>query len=170
MEMFLLDGIQSLNRTAAGMAVPINMVNLKQTTPYAMENLIRDGVSFPPLVAGRHVGYMQFTHRIDRSSGSPWPTDHATQFSQRDDKMSIFVMWEPKTEIKGQAGFQIYTRDNKPLVLAQKIKDAKISLKPGKRVASCWQIDISDVPVGIYRLDVLLNGEPASRAFFRITN
>jgi hypothetical protein len=80
------------------------------------------------------------------------------------------VMWDPKVEIKGQASFQIFSRDNKPLVLSQKIKDAKLGLKPGKRVPTCWQIDISDVPVGIYRVDVLLNDEPASRAFFRIVN
>ena len=169
-EMLLPDGLQLTNRISGGMAVPISIVNLKQTSPYAMENLIRDGVSFPPLVAGRHVSYIQLTHRIERSSGSPWPVDSASQFSQRDERMAIFVMWDPKVEIKGQARFQIYSRDNKPLVLAQKIKDAKIGIKPGKRVPSCWQIDISDVPVGIYRVDVLLNGDPASRAFFRIVN
>jgi S1-C subfamily serine protease len=169
-EVYLLDGFQPTDRTSGGMAVPVSMVNLTQTTPYAMENLIRDGVSFPPLVAGRHVSYIQFTHRIDRSSGNPWPADYATQFSRRDGKMAIFVTWDPKAEIKGLVSFQIYSRDNKPLVLSQKIKDAKVGLKPGKRVATCWQIDISDVPVGIYRVDVLLNDEPASRAFFRIVN
>jgi hypothetical protein len=169
-EIYLPDGFQAANRISGAMAVPISMVNLKQTTPYAMENLIRDGVSFPPLVAGRHVSFIQFTHRIDKSSGNPWPADYATQFSKRNDKMAIFVMWDPKAEIKGQVSFQIYNRDNKPLVLPQKIKDAKVGLKPGKRVPTCWQIDISDMPVGIYRVDVLLNDEPASRAFFRIVN
>ena len=169
-DVFFPEGIQFSTRTDSGVAVPINMVNLKQTTPYAMENLIRDGVSLPPLVAGRHVGFMQFARKMDRSSGSPWPADRTTQFSQRDGKMAIFLIWDPKGEIKGQASFQIYSHDNKPIVLAQKIKDAKVNLKPGKRVPTWWQIDISDVPAGIYRVDVLLNGEPASRAFFRVVN
>jgi hypothetical protein len=169
-DMFLPGGLSLTYGTSGGIAVPINMVNLKQTNPNAMENLIRDGVSLPPLVARRHVSHIQLTHRIDKSSGSPWPADSATQFSQHNDKLGIFVMWDPKSEIKGLASFQIYSRDNKPIALSQKVKDAKIGLKPGKRVPTCWQIDISDIPVGIYRVDVLLNNEPSIRAFFRIVN
>jgi hypothetical protein len=169
-EMFLPDGLQLTNRTSGGVAVPISMVNLKQTTPYAMENLIQDGVSLPPLLVAKNVRHFQLSHRIDRSSEYPFPVDFATQFSRRNDKMAVFVVWDSEEEIKGHASFQIYGRDNKMIVVAQKNKDAKVNLKPGRQVRTFWQIDISDIPAGIYRVDVLLNGEPASRAFFRIVN
>ncbi len=79
-------------------------------------------------------------------------------------------MWESKTETKGSANIQIYTRDNKLHVPTDPTKEAKAKLKPGKNAPTYWQVKVNDMAPGIYRADVFFNNELAGRIFFQIAN
>jgi hypothetical protein len=46
---------------------------------------------------------------------------------------------------------------------------AKIDLKINETIFSAWQIPAANLPLGVYRMDILLGGDPAWRSFFRIT-
>lgn len=78
-------------------------------------------------------------------------------------------MWQAKEEMLGRASIQLYNRENKLLPVA-KIKEVKVNLKPGKKLASYWQLNPSILTAGVYHVDILFNGEPASRAYFQILN
>jgi hypothetical protein len=168
--MFSSDALRISDGTSGSMAIPIGMITLKQMIPVAMETLIRNGESLPPILLGKYVSYVQLTHKIDKSGGNPWPIDSSSQFTRRDTKMAIFVMWDSKEEMQGLANFQIFNRENKLLPPPGKIKEAKINLKPGKRTPTYWQLDLSRMEAGIYRVDILLNNEAVHRTFFQILN
>jgi hypothetical protein len=170
LDMLSPDAFQSGNIPGSAIAVPITMVNLKKETPAVMDVLIRNGESFPPLTAKKYVSYIQLSHGINSSGGRPWPIDSETQFSRRDGKIVIFLVWDSKEEVKGRANLQVYSPDNKMLMFSGKVKDAKVNLKPGKRMSTYWQIDVSDLAPGVYRADVLFNDEPACRTFFRVAD
>jgi S1-C subfamily serine protease len=167
---FTSDMLRAYDGTSGSTVIPINSVTLKQTTPVAMETLIQNGESLPPIISGRYVTYVQLAHRIDKSGSNPWPADPSTQFTRRDTKMAVFVMWNSKEEIQGRANLQVYSRENKLLLIPGKIKEVKVNLKPGRSISTYWQLDLSSLAVGIYRVDILFNGEPASRNIFQIVN
>jgi S1-C subfamily serine protease len=169
LDMLSPDVFQSGNMPGSAIAIPVTIVNLKRENPAAMETLIRNGESFPPVTAREYVSYVQLAHGLDRSGGSPWPIDSSTEFLRRDGKVFVFVVWDSKEEIKGRTNLQVYSGDNKLLIFSGKVKDTKVNLKPGRRISTYWQVDISNMAPGVYRVDVLLNEEPACRTFFRIT-
>jgi S1-C subfamily serine protease len=170
LDMLSPDALQPGNSIISAIAIPVTIVNLKRETPAAMETLIRNGESFPPVTAQKHVSYVQLAHGIDKSGGRPWPTDSSTQFLRREGKVFVFVVWDSNEEIKGRTNIQVYSGNNKLLIFSGKAKDTKVNLKPGRRISTCWQIDASTMAPGVYRVDVLLNEEPACRTFFRITD
>jgi hypothetical protein len=162
--------LQSGASQSGAMAVPIKLVNLSPASPREMEVLIQSGESLPPLISARYLAYSRLTHAITRSSGTPWPIDNSAKFSQRDGKMFVYALWLSASEIKGKATLQFFTPDNKPVDVIGPIKELKANLKPGKRTPTYWQVDVTRIPPGDYRVDILFNGEPAGRARFRITN
>jgi hypothetical protein len=89
-------------------------------------------------------------------------------FARRDSKMAVFIMWDPKEEIKTSAFFQVYDANNKAISLPGKFKESKLNFRPGQKISSSWEWKIPDMPVGIYRIDILINNEPAGRTFFKI--
>jgi len=164
LDLLLMDTVGSANGNRQSIGVPITLVNFKQVPPTAVETLILKGESFPPLVSRRYVSYVQLTHKV---SGS-WPVDSSTRFSHGDKNMTVFVMWQSNGNIKGRAKIQLYDRNNRLFQYPRKIKDKKVDLKPGKTITSDWKLDVREMPVGIYRLDILLNDETAARSFIRI--
>jgi S1-C subfamily serine protease len=154
-----------------GLAVPISAVSLPSLdlagTPLA--TLAARGELLLPLTASRDVTYGKLARSIDTKSGSPFPLESGDVFSKRDPKLAVYVLWEGREKIKGQVTMRIYTLDNQLLNKPMVEKPLKFSLNQAERRATSWDVEISKLPPGIYRVDVWLDDAPAWRTFFRLT-
>ena len=61
---------------------------------------------------------------------------------------------------------RIYDLDNKLIVEA--LNKKKITVDPNKLSYSLWELNLAPLSPGIYRIDVLLDGDFVYRTFFRI--
>jgi hypothetical protein len=154
-----------------GMAVPISSVTFPTSanTATSLDTLAKNGELLPPVTAGRNVGYGQLARGLDKKGGIPWPMEGGEQFSHRDAKMTVYLTWDPKEKGKGMATVRIHDLDNHLLNPVEQTKPLRVNFYPGEHPISSWQVGISTLPPGIYRVDVFLDEEPAWRSFFRIT-
>jgi hypothetical protein len=154
----------------SAIAVPLGIVNTKQTSPSTLESLVQSGEMLLPVSPEVPILYAQLTHRIQKGEGKQWPMDASRQFSRRDGKIGIFVMWNPKEKLKGALNFLVYDLNNKLLGPFGNVKETKVSFQPGRQVSSSWELDVSNMPSAIYRIDVQFSGIPCWRTFFQIKN
>jgi hypothetical protein len=97
----------------------------------------------------------------------PTPTNSGQQFSRKDQKVWVYVNWNENLPFKGTAAMAVYDADNRALGQSSPLK---VSLRSGSLSASTWEIPLSSLPVGIYRVDVSLGDEIVWRKFFRMTD
>jgi hypothetical protein len=161
-------GIRNQVAARSSLAIPASLLAPKQSNATDMKTLNRHKQAFPPLTAGKHLRYIQLTHRADKSTGRAIPMDSSNVFARRDAQMGVFVMWDPKEAIKTSASFQVFDANNTAVTVPGKFKETKLNLRPSQTMSSYWEWKVSDMAVGLYRIDILLNNEPAGRAFFKI--
>jgi hypothetical protein len=94
------------------------------------------------------------------------PGDFKQVFSRRDNKAFLYVNWQTLSKEKLDCVLRLFDADNK---LISETNPRRVSLAPGKYVATAWDLSIGSLPAGIYRLDLNLNGITAWREFLRIT-
>ena len=75
--------------------------------------------------------------------------------------------WNENQSFKGTAAMAVYDADNRALGQS---KPLKVSLHSGSLSASTWEIPLSSLSPGIYRVDVSLGDEIVWRKFFRMTD
>jgi hypothetical protein len=102
---------------------------------------------------------------VDKKGEMPWPKERREQFSHRDGKASLFVLWDPKEKRKALSVLRLYDIDNK---LISEAKPLKLDLRAGVQSMNTWEVPVTNLPAGTYRLDVLLDDGPAWRGFFRV--
>lgn len=152
------------------MAVPIGLTSIRQTASISIESLIGKGEMLLPVVLGEHIGNAQLARGMDKSGPNPWPKDPGLEFSRKQAQIAVFMIWDPKEKLRGLVTFAVYDLDNRLVSQTNRKNGLKMNLKPGKRFNTWWQVDVSPLPVGVYRIDVLLDDAIAWRCFFRIVD
>jgi len=160
-------GFSPVLPSTANLAVPISLVRAvgPEAPAATLDELARRGEFILPVTASRHVLYGNLSRGLDRSKKYPEPLDVRYEFSRRDKKMFLLVMWEPKDKVKSTTTLRIYDNDNHAVAATQR---RKANLRPGERFYTTTELPTADFAPGVYRLDVLLGDEPAWRTFFRI--
>ena len=150
-----------------GLAVPIEPIlqKLKTGETHPLAELWTLGQFITPLTAKEFVSYGVTSLGVDKKGGMPWPKERREQFSHRDGNASLFVLWDSKEKRKGLTTLRLYNIDNK---LLSEAKPLKVDLKVGVQFMSSWDIPVTNLPAGMYRLDVFLDNGPAWRGFFRL--
>ncbi len=105
--------------------------------------------------------------RIDRKIPNGRCVDQTNEFLRSQGEVFAFVTWAPKTKRKGQALYEVYDLENHKLLQSP---PGKLELEPDHLRSVDWKIPVANLATGIYRVDVLLDGEPAWRSFFRIAD
>jgi hypothetical protein len=95
------------------------------------------------------------------------PRDYRRVFSQQDKKAVVYVNWQTNQKEKFNCTLRFFDADNRPI---SESKSREFSLAPGKFITSTWDIPVENMPPGIYRVDLILDGQIAWRDFLRITN
>jgi Trypsin-like peptidase domain len=96
-----------------------------------------------------------------------FPLRSTREFSRKQSTMAVIVVWGPNKKVKGLGQLRIYDLNNQPVA---ETAPAKISLQPRVTAYSAWKVSVAFLPPGLYRLDLILDGQPQWRQFFRMVD
>jgi hypothetical protein len=150
--------------------IPIALVQNPAPTaqPATLAGLAARGLFIPPVPRDPQIIYGYLCRDITRVGQTLEPSVVTSQFFRRDKQIAIIVTWGPDEKIKTTDQIRIYNNEDNSLRL--ETRPGKISLKPHDTVYTGWKIQISALPPGVYRVDVLLGTTPEWRSFFRLRN
>jgi S1-C subfamily serine protease len=138
-----------------------------QTVPVTLSDLLAQGVLTPPLTPMPSLVYGGSARSVSRTAND-MSTGDTSEFSHRDRVAWIYTLWQKKDKTgKGLTSTKVYDFRNHLIV---DVAPKKISLSDGPPSRVAFDFAIETFPVGVYRVDVLWNGVPAWRTFFRITD
>lgn len=151
----------------AGLAVPI----VRVSTPPAgvpatpLETLHRNGDFLPPITASGLVYRGTMGKPVTRPGAAPVLNDERFEFSRREGKIGALVEWGAAKRKRGEVAVRFFDSDNKML---GESKPTPVDLKELLAVNTSLEHDVSGWEPGLYRIDVLFDGQTAWRAYFRI--
>lgn len=136
--------------------------------PVSLADLAAHGAFIMPLSRDSQVAIGQLCQDFQRVNGQAiLPLRPGSRFSRTDNNFGVVITWGPRENTKAGVQLLFYNWDNRPVLHTA---PAKISLHPHETMYSAWKIPLASFQPGIYRLDLLLGGEPQWRAFFRVSN
>jgi hypothetical protein len=151
------------------LALPISLITRRAPGGSAttLRELAASGQFEPVLVGSRNIMRATLSRGLTRKGDIAEGVDERSEYSRRDQQAAVVIGWYPKEKLKGFPALRVYDLDNH--LLSEDKAKKPISLSPGKLVYSIWQVPLTNLPAGTYRIDVLLDASPAWRTFFRIT-
>jgi hypothetical protein len=157
----------ALGVTSRGtLAVPINLVDDASGPTTTIESLASSGQFMPALVTTQSVLNGTLARTVNRKADPPQPIDEKVEFSMADSQGVLFLTWLPKEKRKGKPMLRLYDMDNR--LIKENENKKKITVSPNKLSYSLWDLNFTGLPPGIYRLDILLEGDIVWRTFFRM--
>jgi S1-C subfamily serine protease len=150
------------------LAVPITLITQRPSggAPTTLHELASSGQFEPPLVGFRNIMRATLARSVERKGDVAEGIDERLEYSRRDPQAVVLIGWYPKEKLKGLPSLRIYDLDNH--LLSEDKAKKPINLSPGKLSYSIWQLALTGLPPGTYRIDVLLDTDAHWRAFFRI--
>lgn len=150
------------------LAVPINLVNDAANNATTIDGLLRAGQFMPALVSTESVLSGTLARAVNKKADPPTILDEKIEFSRANAQGVVFITWLPKEKRKGYPSLRLYDLDNN--LISETLNKKKITVNPNKLSYSLWDLNLATLPAGIYRLDVLLDGDFVWRTFFRMTD
>lgn len=159
------------SQSRGGLVVPINLLGSFDFSAGGtlLSVLESKGDFLIPVTASQNVVYGQLAKTMDKKGGLLYPTDGGDVFSKKDSTLHVYVLWEGREKAKGLVTMRIFDIDNRLLNKAGLEKPMKFGLSKGEQKATTWDVPISPLSPGIYRVDVWLDDAPTWRRFFRVS-
>ena len=168
-------GVPASLLLAGGLAVPAMATPMSQISVPApgaktatLAELIQTGQFVTPIVHREDILFGTMAREVRRGKdGLVDALQEKYEFSRRDGHAAVLLSLEPTRKQKVATTISIYDLDNK--AVSQAAPD--VSATPGgKLVFLSKALDIGKMETGVYRLDVVMDGSPVWRTFFRITD
>lgn len=138
----------------------------QQTTTFA--DLAAKGVLITPLVRDPQAAVGQLCDDFQKFHGQAiLPVRARNEFSRKQGEFALVITWGPSQKLKGMQQLRIYDADNHAIA---QTAPAKIELQPHVTAYSAWKMPLGSFQQGIYRVDLLLEGKPQWRGFFRLSD
>jgi hypothetical protein len=153
-----------------GLAVPIQLIPeaVSEEPQTTLEELTRQGQMVPLVNLENKVVIAGLALKLDRRQGGfPSPSDSRQQFSHQDQRIWAYVNWNENTAFKGTVSMAVYDADNRAIRVSS---PQKLALHSGALSISTWEIPITSIPSGVYRVDVSQGDEIVWRKFFRLSD
>jgi S1-C subfamily serine protease len=144
--------------------IPIGLIPPESKAAVSLTELVRTGVLMRPLAGERNILSAGFAHKFKNQGAGNQPIDHRYEFTRADGTLVVFVTWQPQERLRGLLTLQIYDDENR--VVGQS-KAKNVNLRAGNTVLTDFTMSVPSEP-GVYRADVLVDGRPAWRGFFRV--
>jgi len=150
------------------LAVPVSLVEQSTAKSTTIEGLARDGQFIPALVTSQSVLSGVLARAVNRKIDPPRTIEEKIEFSRSTAQGVVFITWLPTEKRKGQPSLRIYDLDNH--LISETLNKKKITVTPNKLSYSLWEMNLTNLAKGIYRVDVLLDGDFVWRTFFRMVD
>ncbi len=151
-----------------GLATPINLVQRPSpdSPVKSLAELDASGQFVPRLKKQPELLYGALDSSFPLRSGELLTTrESKTEFSRKDGRFAVALMWNPRVKVRGEIALTIYDLNNQALI---RTKPSRMKLNAGEYIRSLWSLNIAQLPVGGYRCDVFEDGAPIWRAYFRV--
>jgi len=158
----------ALGTTRGTHAVPIDLIDQPSGAATTIAGLAGAGQFMPALVSSQSILHGTLAGRVNTKVNPPLTIDDKTEFSRADNKGVLFLTWLPREKRKGRPSLRMYDLDNRLISELQNKK--KITVSPNQIKYSLWDLDFAALPAGIYRFDVLMEGDIVWRTFFRMVD
>jgi hypothetical protein len=160
---------RSLRLRLATTGVPVVPMALVQpparTSAVPLGELVTRGVLTLPVEREQNILSAGFAPRVIKQGPATQPVDQRYEFSRADASMVVFVTWNPQERLRGVLSMRIHDEDNR---VVGESKAKKVDLRVGRTLFTDWTIQVP-AAAGMYRVDVLIDGRPVWRDFFRVT-
>jgi Trypsin-like peptidase domain len=139
--------------SVSGIAVAINL--LPQTlsvTPVSLHDLWDKGDMIPQLVSSKYVLFGMLTQG-DKGKGKkapPGERDLKLQFQRGDFSAGALIHFSSSSGFKSTGALKLYDIDNH---LVASSHPEKVNVSRGELAERIWQLPLSNMPAGIYRVD-----------------
>ena len=147
-------------------AVPIALVNDTASGATTIDGLLRDGQFMPPLASTQSVLSGVLARSVNKKTNPPQPIEERLEFSRSNAQGVLLLTWLPTEKRKGYPSLRVYDLDNR--LISETLNKKKITVTPNKLSYSLWDLNLAPLQPGIYRVDVLLDGDFVWRTFFRM--
>lgn len=163
-----LEGDDSPARFHDMLAVPITALRIPaaDVRPIPIEEFIQAGGLIPPLTTGeRIINRGTIAKKVLYQGPIPETEDERFQYSRNDKQVMVFLSFLSKEKVRSQLVCRLYDLNNH---LLREYDPLKLRLEPSKRSDVWWPLDIGTLPDGFYRVDIIIDSDPAWRTFFRV--
>jgi S1-C subfamily serine protease len=150
-------------------AVPIDQVQAapEGAAPRFFTQLANEGVFTVRLGAGRvHVVRGTTSENVRKDSGWFDPIAETAVFPRGAEAFSVVLNLRPQAKLRASANCQLLDKEGRKLGEGRPIA-VKADANQGSSYT--WRIPLTGVAVGIYRVDIVLDGVPVWRTFVKIT-
>jgi S1-C subfamily serine protease len=152
--------------TRGALAVPIELVAEAGATPTTIANLAASG-QFTPVLAGNQIILNGALARdLNRKANPPQTIDEKSEFSRSDSRAVVFLTWMSREKRSGIPILRVYDLDNR--LVTEDAGKKKFNFGANAISYSFWDLELTRLPPGLYRLDVLLDTDTVWRTFFRM--
>ena len=162
-----IEGSGNLGDVSRGtLAIPIELISDAAANATTIDGLLKAGQFTPALVSTASVLNGNLARTINKKTDPPQVLDEKSEFSPANAEAVVMVTWLPREKRKGQPAVRVYDIDNQ--LVSETVNKKKITVTPNKMSYSMWELNFAKLPPGIYRIDVLLDGDFVWRTFFRM--
>jgi hypothetical protein len=156
--------------TTGGTSVAASM--LPKTVPASrstLQDLWTKGQMMPPITNSKYILFGMLSHG-EKTKGKkfqPGERDQKVTFQRSDASASALLHFANSENFKSTAVVKLYDVDNRTLASG---KTEKLNVTRGEVAERMWQLPLSNLSPGIYRVDVEVGDGVAWRQFFKLTD
>jgi hypothetical protein len=150
-------------------AVPIDQVHppAAGTGGLSFVQLEKEGAFTPALGAGRmHVARATTSQGARKEPGWINPVDEKAVFARRSGSFTVILNLRPRAKLRLSANCRIVDLDGRKLGEG---KPAAIKADVSDTPVYAWQVSLAQIQPGLYRAEIVFDGQPVWRTFVRIT-
>ena len=150
---------------ASGTAVASSLIpQTLLAAPRPLKALWDNGDMTPPVTTSKYVQSRVITSKENEKKKAAESTG-ASEFKKSMGTAVVVIAFDKSEALKTTAQVKIFEFDNHP-VAAGEIE--KVSLKKGTAAEKDWDIPVSDLSAGMYRVDILIGDGVAWRQYFKV--
>jgi len=156
--------------TSGGIAIAANLLPQSlPTTPVTLPYLWSKGQMTPQVTASKYVLFGMLTQgeKIKGKNFVPGERDLKVRFQRGDTTASVLIHFANSETFKSTTAIKLYDVDNQLLASG---KPEKLNVNRGELAERMWQLPLSNLPTGIYRVDIELADAVAWRQYFKLVD
>jgi len=151
------------------LAIPISLVQFPKpdTAVTTLTDMTKSGQFPEGLTKNDNLLQGTVAKSIRRAGPQLVAVDQKFEFQRKDTEINVLITWHGESKLKSIASLRIYNIDNHLVGTARPLK---VNLSKGQLMYSTWTIGLGQLPLGTYRVDLVLGTDPVWRSFFRLVD